>query len=144
MITHYKFRLRNVEAAFVILMLLLFTACDPPLNIQLENKGESTAIFKFYLNSDSTHLENSLWDYNESSSDSIFYVVEQGAVEIVDLGIGNWSDYAINTFSQSLRILEIETDEQKVSYKTTEAIKKLLEENKRGLYWKTNIVLTVE
>lgn len=130
---------------FLILFIatLLLTSCDPAHNINFINNG--TNIVKVKLKVDSKTEEYGLNEYKKG--DSIVLTLKPGLTETdqgtMFFGMGTWSDSNINEISKSIKSIEIENANYKVVYKSEYSIKKVLLQNRKGYWMRTDIDIII-
>jgi hypothetical protein len=125
---------------FLIFFLQLFISCDPPHYIDFINKTDSNVKIKLNLK---TEFEN--YDLERiSSGDSVVFNLKQKDTANLDFGIGTWSDKEIEELTKSIKNIEIETVDKKTIYKSEKSIKKILQSNRHGFWFKTKIEIDVE
>ena len=132
---------------------LLFS-CDPAQTIQITNASESDVRIIFKLdttikNGDLAHaLESFQRNHMEgASNDSIVLKIKpnQGHnYAALHFGMGVWDEDNVNGLVNSLKYIEIETQDIITIYKSKSAMKKLLEDNKEGFIWKPTIELSIK
>jgi hypothetical protein len=133
--------MKNISHGLIfILILQLFTSCDPPHNIRFINKTDSNLKIKINLKSDSEnyHLKRI------SNGDSIIYILNQKDNAYQNFGIGTWSSNEIDSVVKSIKCIEIETNDKKIIYKSEKSLRNLLKSNVQGLWLKTTIEIDIE
>ncbi len=130
----------TLKLLFLILILQLFTSCDPPHYIDFINKTESNVKIKLNLKAKSENYDLE----RISNGDSIVFNLKQKDTANLDFGIGTWSDKEIEELTKSIKNIEIETIDKKTIYKTEKSIKNILETNRQGFWFKTKIEIEVE
>lgn len=126
----------------VILSCVLITlvSCDPPHNIDFINKSSSNVKVKINLN---PKVEN--YRLKEiSTNDSILFNIKPSDTATIYFGIGTWDENEIDELVNSIDNIIIETSEVLTVYKTKSAVKKILERNQEGFWWKTKIIIDIE
>jgi hypothetical protein len=125
----------------IILFLLVFiTSCDPPHNINFINNTENITKVKFNLN---PKVQN--YSLNQiSKGDSVVFNLKPKDTLNISFGIGTWSNVEIKELTNSIKNLEIETNDIKTIYKTKKSIYKILIDNRKGVWFKTNIEVEIK
>lgn len=127
---------------FILLLLVLNISCDPPHNIYFINQSASETKVKIKLN---PNVENYKYQLEEiSKGDSIIFYIKPKDTADIYFGIGDWSGNEIEKVLKSIKSIEIETDDIKTLYKTKKSMKKILENNKKGIFFKTRIEIEIE
>lgn len=133
-----------MKKIFKFLLLSFFAvillSCDPPHNIYFINKTNSNIRVKFEL--DPKVKNNSL--KRISTNDSIVFDIKKNEKAQIYFGIGTWDGNEIDELVKSIDNISIETNEIKTIYKTKNSMKRILENNKEGFWWKTRIEIDVE
>ena len=89
------------------------------------------------------NIEN--YDLKEIAiGDSIIFNLKQKDTANIDFGIGTWSDGQIEEVINSIKNIEIETDEIKMIYKSKSSMKNILEKNREGFIFKTKIEIEIK
>ena len=124
----------------VIFLAFLVTSCDPIHYINFINNTDSTAKIKSNLN---PKIEN--YDLQQiATGDSIVFYLKQKDTARIDFGIGNWSDKEINELTESIKSIEIETQEINTIYKTQKAMNNILENNRNGFVFRSEIKIELK
>ena len=90
-------------------------------------------------------MENYKYQLEEiSKGDSIIFNIKPKDTADIYFGIGDWSGNEIEKVLKSIKSIEIETNDIKTLYKTKKSMKKILENNKKGIFFKTRIEIEIE
>lgn len=119
---------------------VFFISCDPPHNIYFINKTNSNVKVKINLQSKAENYTLKQLSIN----DSIVFNIKQNTKAGIYFGIGTWDGNEIDELVKSIENISIETNEIKTIYKTKDSMKKILENNKEGFWWKTRIEINIE
>lgn len=126
-----------------ISLILLFTSCDPPHDLIFINNSQSVATIKIDI--DQTNEFNKFKYFDELKSDSLIYKIKPKDTTTIFFGIGTWSDREIRELANSITKLEIENSDFKTIYKSNNAIKKLLMDNRDDkIGWETEIIIEIK
>ena len=133
-----------MKEAFKILSIIatsfLFCSCDPPHYIDFINNSKGNVKVKINLKS---KIENC--ELREIAiGDSIIFNLKQKDTANIHFGIGNWSDNEIEETVKSIKNIEIETEDITTIYKTEKAMKKILQNNREGFFFKTRIEIEIK
>ncbi|MCK8142971.1 hypothetical protein MW871_15965 [Flavobacterium sp. I-SCBP12n] len=118
----------------------ILISCDPSYNIDFINKTDYNAKVKI-------NLIPKIEEYRLreiSTNDSIVFNLKPKDTANIYFGIGTWSKDKIEKLSNSIDNIEIETKDVKTIYKSKKAMRKLLETDIQGLWFKTLIEIDVE
>ena len=119
---------------------ILLSSCDPAQNIDFINKTESPVKIKIKINSNNTN-----WRLKEFvKGDSIVLEIRPKGTESLYFGMGTWEENEVDETVKSIDNIEIETEDIKTIYKSRKSIAEILKNNRKGLWWKTNIEIEVE
>ncbi len=130
---------------FILLTALLLLSCDPVHYIDLRNRTEKEAIVTIKLK---PHADKEI--YRASSQEHPIYgdsiVLRIPAKETGSLffGMGSWGDAGVTDLADTMKSLEIETYEIKTIYKTPAVIEALLLENRKGIWFKSEIGINIK
>lgn len=123
----------------VLILAFLVTSCDPIHYINFINNTDSTAKIKLNLN---PKVEN--YDLQQiATKDSIVFYLKQKDTARIDFGIGDWSGNEIGKLTSSLKSIEIETRDINTIYKSKKAMNTILENNRYGFGFKTEIKIEI-
>lgn len=126
---------------FPTLFIAIFTltSCDPSHNINFKNNG--THIVKVKLKIDPNTEEFGLTE--NMKGDSIVFNLKPGSTETAEgnllFGIDTWHDTNINEISKAIKSIEIENVNYKILYKSEYSIRKVLLQNRKGYWMRTDI-----
>lgn len=130
----------NNKIVLISLCSMFLISCDPPHYIDFVNNSTSNAKVKLNLNS---KMKN--YDLDEIAiGDSIIFNLKQKDTANIDFGIGTWSDNQIKEVVNSIKSIEIETEDVKTVYKTEKSMKNILEKNREGFIFKTKIEIEIK
>tara|TARA_R110002073_G_scaffold335931_1_gene529525 strand:+ start:73 stop:483 length:411 start_codon:yes stop_codon:yes gene_type:complete len=122
---------------------VLLCSCDPPHNINFENQSDSQVTVTLISNPQDENLD--LYQFRDlMKGDSLILNVNTGQTETLYFGIGTWSNSEIESLTNSLNKIIIENDDFKRVYKSKKSINSLLNYDKDGFWWKTQINIKVE
>lgn len=134
--------MRKLFLPIFFIATLCLTSCDPAHNINFINNG--TSIVKVKLKIDPKTEDYWLNEYKKG--DSIILALKPGLTESDQgnfFGMGTWSDTNINEISKSIKSIEIENPNYKIVYKSEYSIKKVLLQNRKGSWMKTDIDINI-
>lgn len=133
--------MKTIIRIFPLAFLLVFlVSCDPAHDIVFINNTNSVAKVKFKL---SPTFKND--QLSESiTGDSIVFNLKSKDTSTLYFGIGVWDNKEIDQLCNSITSLEIENSDLKTVYKSKRTIKKILENNQEGFWWKTRIVIDIK
>lgn len=115
----------------------LLISCDPSQGILFTNKGESNVKVKLLVNS---KVKNDQIDEVKKGDSIVFSLIPHNPDEkqgYIYFGRGRWSDEQIIGITKSIKSIEIENDNYKIVYKSSQAIHDLLKENYNGIIMKS-------
>lgn len=130
----------KIKILYFFLISVFLVSCDPPHYIDFVNNSNSKAKVKFNIN---TELGNSDLRYL-ATGDSIVLNLKPKDTATVELGIGQWSDKEIESVTNSIDKIEIETNNVSTIYKTKDSIKNILENNVEGILLKSRIEIEIK
>lgn len=128
--------MKNLSLLLLFIVAFLLTSCDPAQNIIFVNNGTSNLKVKLIVNSKSKNER-----LNEmKEGDSIVFNLKPENEEnegLIYFGIGRWNEDEITETTQSIKSIEIENADNKIIYKSEDAINRLLLKNKKGIIFKS-------
>ena len=122
-----------IKSLILLFSCLLLISCDPVRDITFMNKTDSDIKIKIKLNPEAKNYTSDVLK-DKSNGDSIIFNLKKNNTEGIFFGVGVWSDPVIDEFSNSIYNIEFDTKNTKTIYKTPEAVKKLLKDNRHGLH----------
>ena len=128
------------KTILVLLLPFLFSSCDPPHYITFDNDTEETydVLIIKKANSNNSDL------IYLSENDSIKIKIESRKQYQLHFGIGNWSDDEITEVSNAIEKMIFENQYYSKTYKNSQAIEKLLLDNRKGKVFKSEIMLKLD
>lgn len=124
----------------LIVILTLFTSCDPSHDIYFINKTDSNVKVKISLEPKADMYELT----QIATHDSIVLNVKKDSIAMISFGIGNWSAKQISLATNAIKSIEIETNDIKTIYRSKKAIHSILDKNVHGAINKTDIEINIE
>lgn len=123
-----------------IFFFTLLTSCDPSQDIHFVNKTDSNVKVKIILepNTKGFHLKE------VATKDSIVFNLMKDSIAEVDCGMGTWSQDEVIRFTNSVKSIEFDTKDITTIYKSKKAMKVILEENEKGLFFKSLIEVEIK
>ncbi|MFC4632580.1 hypothetical protein ACFO3O_01600 [Dokdonia ponticola] len=134
-----------MSKAFFILLIssLAFLSCDPPHYIQFENESDSEV--KVTLLADPETENYDFYEFqNLRIGDSVILRIKPKESDMLHFGIGTWSNSEIEELTNSLQKIIIENEDFFRVYRTKKGMNTLLNHDKRGFWWKTEINIRIE
>ncbi len=131
---------------FLILFILgfLFMSCDPAHNLNFINNGSIATKVKIKI--DPQTEEYGLNEYK--NGDSIVFNLKPALTKDnqfqMFFGIGTWHEKEVIEISKSIKSIEIENINYKIVYKSQAAIAKILQQNVKGSWMKTEIDINID
>jgi hypothetical protein len=122
------------------LLFVLTASCDPIHYIDFVNISQSNAKVKLSINSKTENYDLS----RIAIGDSIVFNLKPKDTANIDFGIGNWSDKEIDEVLNSIKNIEIETEDITTIYKTKNSIKSILANNREGFLLRSRIEIEVK
>lgn len=131
--------MKKLNSLLLFFSAFILTSCDPAHNINFINNG--TSIVKVKLKIDPKTEEYGLNEHKKG--DSIILILKPGLKEsdqgTIFFGMGTWSDTNIKELCKSVKSIEIENPNYKIIYKSQYSIAKVLSQNRKGYWMRTDI-----
>ena len=130
----------KAKVLLTCLFSILIVSCDPPHYIDFVNISKSNAKVKLNIN---PKTEN--YDLRRMAiGDSIVFNLKPKDTANIDFGIGNWSDKEIDEVLNSIKNIEIVTEDITTIYKTKNSMKSILVNNRQGFLLRSRIEIEVK
>ncbi|MBB4803474.1 hypothetical protein HNP37_003549 [Flavobacterium nitrogenifigens] len=131
--------MKKLNSLLLLFSVFILTSCDPAHNINFINNG-STAV-KVTLKIDPKTEDYHLNQYK--TGDSIVFNLKPALTEDnqyqMSFGIGTWHEKEMIEVSNSIKSIEIENINYKIIYKSQYSIAKVLSQNRKGYWMRTDI-----
>ena len=118
-----------LQLCMVLMAGLFLTACDPIHFIEFINETEEAVNIRMEI--DTSMQYYALEEYR--SGDQIQISLAPGSSEMIDFGMGTWSDYQLNQISELIKVIEIQTASETTRHQGSEELIAFLKEHlKKG------------
>lgn len=121
------------------IFIILFSSCDPSHDIFFKNKTASNVKVKINIEPNAINDLKSI-----ATNDSIVLNLAKDSIAVISFGIGNWSKKEIETATNSIKAIEIETNDSKTIYMSKSAIYSVLDKNVHGVVFKGVIEVNIK
>lgn len=136
--------MKKLNVFLVFNLAFLFASCDPAQNITFINKGKSDLKVKLIVNS---QIKNEALD-GIKKGDSIVLNIKSGNPEetekFIYFGKGRWREDDIYENVKAIKSIEIENTDNKIIYKSQDAINNLFLKSKKGILFKSIDIIVDE
>lgn len=133
--------MKNIfKLSILTFLFTLLTSCDPSQDIHFVNKTDSNVKVKIILEPDvkSESLKELV------TKDLIVFDLMKDSIAVVDCGMGTWSESEVIRFTNSIKSIEFDTKDITTIYKSKKLIKNILEENEKGIFFRSLIEINIE